>query len=200
MVEQSERGERQYDIFSRLLKDRIIFLGTPINDDMANIVIAQMLFLESEDPDKDINLYINSPGGYVSSGLAIYDTMRFIKPDVSTTCVGQATSMGALLLAAGTKGKRYGLPHSRIMLHQPLGGFRGQASDIEIHAKEMIRIKRELNEIFSECSGQPLERIEKDSEREFFMNAEQSREYGLIDKIIESKEALSKEIKTHKNK
>jgi len=200
VVEQSERGERQYDIFSRLLKDRIIFLGTPINDDMANIVIAQMLFLESEDPDKDINLYINSPGGYVSSGLAIYDTMRFIKPDVSTTCVGQATSMGALLLAAGTKGKRYGLPHSRIMLHQPLGGFRGQASDIEIHAKEMIRIKRELNEIFSECSGQPLERIEKDSEREFFMNAEQSREYGLIDKIIESKEALSKEIKTHKNK
>ena len=156
--------------------------------------------MESEDPDKDINLYINSPGGYVSSGLAIYDTMRFIKPDVSTTCVGQATSMGALLLAAGTKGKRYGLPHSRIMLHQPLGGFRGQASDIEIHAKEMIRIKRELNEIFSECSGQPLERIEKDSEREFFMNAEQSREYGLIDKIIESKEALSKEIKTHKNK
>ncbi len=200
VVEQSERGERQYDIFSRLLKDRIIFLGTPINDDMANIVIAQMLFLESEDPDKDINLYINSPGGYVSSGLAIYDTMRFIKPDVSTTCVGQATSMGALLLAAGTKGKRYGLPHSRIMLHQPLGGSRGQASDIEIHAKEMIRVKRELNEIFSECSGQPLERIEKDSEREFFMNAEQSREYGLIDKIIESKEALSKEIKTHKNK
>lgn len=195
VVEQSERGERQYDIFSRLLKDRIIFLGTPINDDMANIIIAQMLFLESEDPDKDINLYINSPGGYVSSGLAIYDTMRFIKPDVSTTCVGQATSMGALLLAAGTKGKRYGLPHSRIMLHQPLGGFRGQAADIEIHAREMIRIKREINEIFSYCSGQPLERIEKDSEREFFMSADQGREYGLIDKIIESKEALAKEIK-----
>jgi len=199
VVEQSERGERGYDIFSRLLKDRIIFLGTPIVDEVANIVIAQLLFLEFEDPDKDINVYINSPGGYVSSGLAIYDTMRFIKPDISTICVGQATSMGALLLAAGTKGKRYALQHSRIMLHQPLGGFRGQASDIEIHAKEMIRIKKEINQIFSECCGQPVERIEKDSEREFFMSAQQAQEYHLIDRIIESKAALTAELRdSHK--
>ncbi|MCX7000953.1 MAG: ATP-dependent Clp endopeptidase proteolytic subunit ClpP [Candidatus Sumerlaeota bacterium] len=198
VVEQSERGEREYDIFSRLLKDRIIFLGTPITDEIANVIIAQMLFLESEDPDKDINLYINSPGGYVSSGLAIYDTMRFIKPDVSTTCVGQATSMGALLLTAGTKEKRYALPHSRIMLHQPLGGFRGQAADIAIHAREMIRIKKEINQIFSECCGQPVERIEKDSEREFFMSASQACEYGLIDRIIESKIALAQELKGKK--
>jgi len=198
VVEQSERGEREYDIFSRLLKDRIIFLGTPITDEIANLIIAQMLFLESEDPDKDINLYINSPGGYVSSGLAIYDTMRFIKPDVSTTCVGQATSMGALLLTAGTREKRYALPHSRIMLHQPLGGFRGQAADIAIHAKEMIRIKKEINQIFSECCGQPVERIEKDSEREFFMSASQACEYGLIDRIIESKIALAQELKRMK--
>ena len=198
VVEQSERGEREYDIFSRLLKDRIIFLGTPITDEIANIIIAQMLFLESEDPDKDINLYINSPGGYVSSGLAIYDTLRFIKPDVSTTCVGQATSMGALLLAAGTKEKRYALPHSRIMLHQPLGGFRGQAADIAIHAKEMIRIKKEINQIFSECCGQPVERIEKDSEREFFMSASQACEYGLIDRIIESKISMAQERKGKK--
>ena len=192
VVEQNERGERQYDIYSRLLKDRIIFLGMPITDEVANIIIAQLLFLESEDPDKDINLYINSPGGYVSSGLAILDTMRFIKPDVSTTCVGQATSMAALLLSAGAKGKRYGLPHSRIMLHQPLGGFRGQAADIEIHAKEMLRIKKELNQIFSEHTGQPLETVEHDSDREFFMTAEQARDYGLLDSIIEDKASLNK--------
>ena len=191
VVEQSERGERQYDIYSRLLKDRIIFMGMPITDEIANIVIAQLLFLESEEPDKDINIYINSPGGYVTSGLAIYDTIKFIKPDVSTTCVGQAASMSALLLAAGTPGKRYGLPHSRIMLHQPLGGFRGQAADIEIHAKEMLRIKKEINEIFALCTGQSLERIEKDSERDFFMSAKQAVEYGLLDSIIESKNALS---------
>jgi len=199
VLEQTERGERDYDIFSRLLKDRIIFLGTPITDDVANLIIGQMLFLESEDPDKDINLYINSPGGYVSSGLAIYDTIRFIKPDVSTTCVGQATSMGALLLTAGTKEKRYALPHSRIMLHQPLGGFKwGQATDIAIHAREMIRIKKEINQIFSECCGQPVERIEKDSEREFFMSASQACEYGLIDRIIESKIAMAQELKGKK--
>lgn len=192
VVEQSERGERQYDIYSRLLKDRIIFLGMPISDDVANAVIAQLLFLESDDPDKDINVYVNSPGGYVSSGLAIYDTIRFIKPDVCTTCVGQAASMAALLLAAGTPGKRYGLPHSRIMLHQPLGGFRGQASDIEIHAREMLRIKKEINDIFSECTGKSVEQIEKDSERDFFMSAGEALDYGLIDKIIEDKTALNK--------
>jgi ATP-dependent Clp protease, protease subunit len=189
VVEQSERGERQYDIYSRLLKDRIIFLGMPITDEIANIIIAQMLFLESDDPDKDINLYINSPGGYVSSGLAIYDTMRFIKPDVSTTCIGQATSMAAILLAAGAKEKRYGLPHSRIMLHQPLGGFRGQAADIEIHAKEMLRIKKEISNILSECTGQKLEKIQHDSERDFFMSAENALEYGILDHIIEDKRA-----------
>ena len=198
VVEQSERGERQYDIYSRLLKDRIIFIGMPITDEVANAVIAQMLFLESDDPDKDINIYINSPGGYVSSGLAIYDTMRFIKPDVSTTCVGQATSMAALLLAAGTREKRYGLPHSRMMLHQPLGGFQGQAADIEIHAKEMLRIKREINQILAECTGQPIEQIEKDSEREFFMSAQQALEYGLLDHIIKDKFTLAKEHQKHK--
>jgi len=198
VVEQSERGERQYDIYSRLLKDRIIFLGMPITDEMANIIIAQLLFLESDDPDKDINLYINSPGGYVSSGMAIYDTMRFIKPDVSTTCVGQAASMAALLLSAGARGKRFGLPHSRIMLHQPLGGFQGQASDIEIHAREMLRVKREINQIFAECTGQPLEIIEKDSEREFFMSAEQACNYGLLDKIIVDKVSLGKEARKKK--
>ncbi len=198
VVEQSERGERQYDIYSRLLKDRIIFLGMPITDEVANIVIAQLLFLESDDPDKDINLYINSPGGYVSSGLAIYDTLRFIKPDVSTTCVGQAASMAALLLCAGAREKRFGLPHSRIMLHQPLGGFQGQAADIEIHAREMLRIKKEINMIFSECTGQSLEIIEKDSEREFFMSAEQARDYGLLDKIIVDKVSMLKDMKKKK--
>ncbi|HPB31464.1 MAG TPA: ATP-dependent Clp endopeptidase proteolytic subunit ClpP [Candidatus Sumerlaeota bacterium] len=190
VIEQNERGERQYDIYSRLLRDRIIFLGMPINDDVANIVIAQLLFLESDDPDKDINLYINSPGGYVSSGLAIYDTMRFIKPDVSTTVVGQAASMGALLLAAGAKGKRFALPHARVMLHQPLGGFQGQAADIEIHAREMLRIRKEINEIFARCSGQNAERVQKDSERDFFMSADEAREYGLLDRIIEEKRAI----------
>jgi ATP-dependent Clp protease protease subunit len=198
VVEQSERGERQYDIYSRLLKDRIIFLGMPISDEVANIVIAQMLFLESEDPDKDINLYINSPGGYVSSGLAIYDTMRFIKPDISTTCVGQAASMAALLLCAGTKGKRFGLPHCRVMLHQPIGGFQGQASDIEIHAREMLRIKREINLIFAECAGKDLETVERDSERDFFMSAEQAQDYGLLDKIIEDKATLLNDLKKKK--
>lgn len=198
VVEQSERGERQYDIYSRLLKDRIIFLGMPISDEVANIVIAQMLFLESEDPDKDINLYINSPGGYVSSGLAIYDTMRFIKPDISTTCVGQAASMAALLLCAGTKGKRFGLPHCRVMLHQPIGGFQGQASDIEIHAREMLRIKREINLIFAECTGKDLETVERDSERDFFMGAEQAQGYGLLDRIIEDKATLLKDLKKKK--
>ncbi len=190
VIEQNERGERQYDIYSRLLRDRIIFLGMPINDDVANIVIAQLLFLESDDPDKDINLYINSPGGYVSSGLAIYDTMRFIKPDVSTTVVGQAASMGALLLAAGAPGKRFALPHARVMLHQPLGGFQGQAADIEIHAREMLRIRKEINEIFARCSGQNAERVQKDSERDFFMSADEAREYGLLDRIIEEKRAI----------
>lgn len=198
VVEQSERGERQYDIYSRLLKDRIIFLGMPISDEVANIVIAQMLFLESEDPDKDINLYINSPGGYVSSGLAIYDTMQFIKPDISTTCVGQAASMAALLLCAGTKGKRFGLPHCRVMLHQPIGGFRGQASDIEIHAREMLRIKREINLIFADCTGKDLKTVEEDSERDFFMGAEQARDYGLLDKIIEDKASFLKDLKKKK--
>ena len=198
VVEQNERGERQYDIYSRLLKDRIIFLGMPISDEVANIIIAQLLFLESEDPDKDINLYINSPGGYVSSGLAIYDTIRFIKPDVSTTCVGQAASMAALLLCAGARDKRFGLPHSRIMLHQPLGGFQGQAADIEIHAREMLRVKKEINQIFAECSGQSLAAIEKDSEREFFMSAEQARDYGLLDKIIVDKVSMLKETKKKK--
>jgi len=198
VVEQNERGERQYDIYSRLLKDRIIFLGMPITDEVANIIIAQLLFLESEDPDKDINLYINSPGGYVSSGLAIYDTIRFIKPDVSTTCVGQAASMAALLLGAGARDKRFGLPHSRLMLHQPLGGFQGQAADIEIHAREMLRVKKEINQIFSECTGQTLAVIEKDSEREFFMSAEQARDYGLLDKIIVDKVSMLKETKKKK--
>jgi len=198
VVEQSERGERQYDIYSRLLKDRIIFLGMPITDEVANIIIAQLLFLESEDPDKDINLYINSPGGYVSSGLAIYDTIRFIKPDVSTTCVGQAASMAALLLCAGAHDKRFGLPHSRIMLHQPLGGFQGQAADIEIHAREMLRVKKEINQIFAECTGQSLDVIEKDSEREFFMSAEQARDYGLLDRIIVDKVSMLKETKKKK--
>src|SRR5690606_20208657 len=169
VVEQTHRGERSYDIYSRLLKDRIIFLGTPVNDDVANVVIAQLLFLESEDPDKDINLYINSPGGVVTAGLAIYDTMQYVKPQVSTICMGQAASMAALLLAAGAPGKRYALPNARIMIHQPLGGFQGQAADIEIHAKEILRMKQKLNEILVHHTGQPLERIERDTDRDYFM-------------------------------
>jgi len=171
VIEQTHRGERAYDLYSRLLKDRIVFLGTPIDDDVANIIVAQMLFLESEDPDKDINLYINSPGGSVTSGLAIYDTMQYVKCQVSTICMGQAASMGALLLAAGVKGKRYSLPHARIMIHQPSGGFGGQASDIELHAKEILRLKAKLNEIMQKHTGQPLDRIEKDTDRDYFMGA-----------------------------
>lgn len=184
VVEQSNRGERAYDIFSRLLKDRIVFIGGPIDDSVANVVIAQLLFLESEDPDKDIHLYINSPGGVVTAGLAIYDTMQYIKPDVSTTCLGLAASMGALLLAAGAAGKRYALPYARIMIHQPLGGARGQATDIEIHAKEILRLREIGNEILVRHTGQPWDKIQRDTERDFFMSAEQSCEYGLIDKVI----------------
>jgi len=184
VVEQTNRGERAYDIYSRLLKDRIIFLGNGIDDDLANIVIAQMLFLESEDPDKDIHLYLNSPGGVVTSGLAIYDTMQYIKPDVSTLCMGQCASMGAVLLAAGTRGKRFALPHSRIMLHQPLGGFQGQATDIDIHAKEILRMREELDSILMHHTQQPMERIRTDTERDFFMSGHQAREYGIIDEVI----------------
>ncbi len=190
VIEQTHRGERAYDLYSRLLKDRIVFLGTPIDDDVANIIVAQMLFLESEDPDKDINLYINSPGGSVTSGLAIYDTMQYVKCQVSTICMGQAASMGALLLAAGAKGKRYSLPHSRIMIHQPSGGFGGQASDIELHAKEILRLKAKLNEIMQKHSGQPLDRIEKDTDRDYFMGAGEAKEYGLIDEVVIKKPAI----------
>jgi ATP-dependent Clp protease protease subunit len=184
VVEQSGRGERAYDIFSRLLKDRIIFIGTPIDDTVANLVIAQMLFLEAEDPDRDIHLYVHSPGGVVSAGLAIYDTMQFIKPDVVTICMGQAASMGALLLCAGAKGKRSALPNSRIMVHQPLGGSQGQATDIEIYAKEILTLRAKLNQILAKHTGQPLEKIERDTDRNFFMSAEDAKEYGLIDEVI----------------
>jgi ATP-dependent Clp protease, protease subunit len=189
VIEQTHRGERAYDLYSRLLKDRIVFLGTPVDDDVANIIVAQMLFLESEDPDKDINLYINSPGGSVTSGLAIYDTMQYVKCHVSTICMGQAASMGALLLTAGAKGKRYSLPHSRIMIHQPSGGFGGQASDIELHAKEILRLKAKLNEIMQKHTGQPLDRIEKDTDRDYFMGAGEAKEYGLIDEVVLKKPA-----------
>jgi ATP-dependent Clp protease protease subunit len=189
VIEQTHRGERAYDLYSRLLKDRIVFLGTPVDDDVANIIVAQMLFLESEDPDKDINLYINSPGGSVTSGLAIYDTMQYVKCQVSTICMGQAASMGALLLAAGAKGKRYSLPHSRIMIHQPSGGFGGQASDIELHAKEILRLKAKLNEIMQKHTGQPLDRLEKDTNRDYFMGAGEAKEYGLIDEVVIKKPA-----------
>lgn len=184
VVEQSNRGERAYDIYSRLLKDRIVFLGGPIDDNVANLIIAQMLFLESEDPDKDIHLYINSPGGVVTAGLAIYDTMQYIKPDVSTICLGLAASAGALLLAAGAKGKRYALPYARIMIHQPHGGARGQATDIEIHAREILRLREIGNEIMVRHTGQPLEKVQRDMERDFFMSSEQATEYGLIDSVI----------------
>jgi ATP-dependent Clp protease protease subunit len=189
VVEQTHRGERSYDIYSRLLKDRIVFLGTPVDDDVANVVIAQMLFLESEDPDKEINLYITSPGGSVTAGLAIYDTMQYVKPPVSTICMGQAASMGALLLSAGAKGRRLSLPHSRIMIHQPSGGFGGQASDIELHAKEILRLKAKLNEILMKHTGQPLDRIEKDTDRDYFMGAGEAKEYGLIDEVVIKKPA-----------
>ncbi len=187
VVEQTSRGERAYDIYSRLLKDRIIFLGTPIDDIVANTVIAQLLFLEADDPDKDIYLYINSPGGVVTSGLAIYDTINYIKCPVSTICIGQAASMGALLLGAGTKGKRFSLPHSRIMIHQPMGGFQGQATDIEIHAKEILKLKDTLNKILSTHTGQPLEKIQNDTDRDFFMSGEDAKQYGLVDEVIAKK-------------
>ncbi|QSV45269.1 ATP-dependent Clp endopeptidase proteolytic subunit ClpP [Geobacter benzoatilyticus] len=187
VVEQTGRGERSYDIYSRLLKDRIIFLGGPIDDHVANLVIAQLLFLEAEDPDKDIHLYINSPGGVVTAGMAIYDTMQYIKAPVSTICVGQAASMGALLLSGGEKGKRFSLVHSRIMIHQPLGGFQGQATDIHIHAQEILKMKKRLNEILSENSGQTLEKVEADTERDYFMSGEEAKTYGIIDTIIERK-------------
>jgi ATP-dependent Clp protease protease subunit len=189
VVEQTHRGERAYDIYSRLLKDRIVFLGTPLDDDVANVVVAQLLFLESEDPDKDVSLYINSPGGSITAGLAIYDTMQYVKPQVSTTCMGMAASMAALLLAAGAKGKRFSLPHSRIMIHQPSGGFGGQASDIELHAKEILRLKAKLNEIIMKHTGQPLNRIEKDTDRDYFMGAGEAKEYGLIDEVVSKKPA-----------
>jgi ATP-dependent Clp protease protease subunit len=184
VVEQDGRGERAFDIYSRLLKDRIIFLGTALDDHMANLVIAQMLYLESQDPDKEIFFYLNTPGGHVSSGMAIYDTMQYIKPPVSTFCMGQAASMGALLLAAGQKGKRYALPHSRILIHQPLGGFQGQATDIDIQAREILRLKEELNQLLAELTGQPLSKIQADTERDYYMSSQQAKDYGIIDGII----------------
>jgi len=195
VVEQDGRGERAFDIYSRLLKDRIIFLGTAIDDNVANVVVAQMLYLEAEDPDKEIFFYLNSPGGHVSSGMAIYDTMQYIKPAISTVCMGQAASMAAILLAAGEKGKRFALPHSRILIHQPLGGFQGQATDIDIQAREILRLKDELNKILSELTGQQLEKIMNDTERDYFMTSQQAKEYGLIDEIVVRKPALSGVIK-----
>jgi ATP-dependent Clp protease protease subunit len=192
VIEQSSRGERAFDIYSRLLKDRIIFLGGGIDDGMADLVVAQLLFLESEDPEKDISIYINSPGGVVTAGMAIYDTMQYIKPDVSTICIGQAASMGALLLAAGAKGKRYALPNSRIMIHQPLGGAQGQASDIEIQAQEILRMKDMLNDILANHTGQPLKRIKKDTDRDFFMSSKEAKEYGLIDEVVQRKVVAAK--------
>ncbi len=192
VVEQTARGERAYDIYSRLLKERVIFMIGPVEDHMANRVVAQLLFLESENPDKDIHLYINSPGGSVSAGLSIYDTMQFLKPDVSTICLGQAASMGAVLLAGGTKGKRHCLPHSRMMIHQPLGGFQGQASDIDIHAKEVLLVRDRLNAILASHTGQPLDRIEKDTDRDFFMSGKDAAEYGLIDHVLEKRGQLPK--------
>ena len=189
VVEQSARGERAYDIYSRLLKERVIFIVGPIEDHMANLIVAQILFLESENPDKDISIYINSPGGSVTAGMAIYDTMQFTKPDISTLCVGQAASMGAVLLAGGTDGKRYALPHSRVMIHQPLGGFQGQASDFDIHAKEILKIREQLNKVLAHHTGQSLETIGNDTERDNFMDSEEAREYGLIDKVLTTRGA-----------
>ena len=192
VVEQDGRGERAFDIYSRLLKDRIIFLGTAIDDHVSNLVVAQMLYLEAEDPDKEIFFYLNTPGGHVSSGLAIYDTMQYIRAPVSTFCMGQAASMGALLLAAGNKGKRYALPHSRILIHQPLGGFQGQATDIDIQAREILRLKDELNRIMADLTNQPLEKIQSDTERDYYMGGEQAKAYGLIDEIIVRKAIITK--------
>ena len=190
VVEQTSRGERSFDIYSRLLKERIIFLVGPVNDQSANLVVAQMLFLESQDPDKDIHFYINTPGGSVSAGMSIYDTMQFIKPDVSTMCIGMAASMGAILLTAGTKGKRFSLPHSRVMIHQPLGGMQGQASDIEIHAREILLIKERLNQIIAERTGQPLEKVVNDTDRDNYLSAQAAVEYGLIDQVLTTRAAL----------
>ena len=194
VIEQTHRGERTYDIYSRLLKDRIILLGTEIDDDVSNAIVAQMLFLESEDPDKEINLYINSPGGSVTAGLAIYDTMQYVRPPVATICVGQAASMGAVLLLAGAKGKRQALPNSRIMVHQPMGGARGQASDVEIHAKEILRMRAMLNELIAKHTGQALERVEKDTDRDYFMGAQEAKAYGIIDEVVSvNRKTLPKE-------
>lgn len=190
VIEQSSRGERAYDIYSRLLKDRIIFLGTAINDEIANLLIAQLLFLESEDPDKDINFYVNSPGGIVTAGMAVYDTMQYIKPGIATVCIGQAASMGAVLLAAGSTGKRYSLPNSRILIHQPMGGFQGQASDIAIQAKEIIRMKDTLNIILAHHTGQNLEKIQTDTDRDFFMSGQEAKEYGIVDHVITNRDDL----------
>ncbi len=192
VIDQSSRGERAYDIYSRLLKDRIVFLGTAMNDEIANLLIAQFLFLESEDPDKDINFYINSPGGTVTSGMAVYDTMQYIKSDVTTVCIGQAASMGALLLTAGAKGKRYSLPSSRIMIHQPMGGFQGQASDIEIQAKEILRMKETLNEILKSHTGKSLKQIQKDTDRDHFMSGPEAKAYGIVDHVIRNRDDLDK--------
>ena len=187
VVEQTSRGERSYDIYSRLLKDRIVFIGSGIDDEVANLVIAQLLFLEADDPDKDVNLYINSPGGYVTAGMAIYDTMQFVKPQVATVCIGQASSMAAVLLAGGAAGKRTALPNARVLIHQPMGGAKGQATEIEIHAREILRMREELNKIISKHTGQPLSRIAADTERDFFMSAEQARTYGIIDTVVEKR-------------
>lgn len=188
VIEQTHRGERAYDIYSRLLKDRIIFIGTPISDDIANLVIAQLLFLESEDPEKDIHIYVNSPGGSVTAGLAIYDTIQYVKPDVSTLCIGQAASMGALLLSSGTTGKRFALPHSRILIHQPLGGFQGQATDIDIQAREILRLREELNNILAKHTKQPLKKIQQDTERDYYMGGQEAKEYGIIDDVVSYRE------------
>jgi ATP-dependent Clp protease protease subunit len=192
VVEQSDRGERAYDIFSRLLKERIVFIGTPIDDDVANLIIAQLLFLDGEDSGKEISVYVNSPGGVVSAGLAIYDTMQFIKSPCATICVGQAASMAAVLLAAGAKGKRYSLPNARVLIHQPMGGAQGQASDIEIHAKEILKLRERLNRILSKHTGQTLKKLEKDTDRDYYMSAEEAKEYGIVDEIIETRKALEK--------
>ena len=192
VIEQTHRGERAYDLYSRLLKDRIVFLGTPVDDDVANIIVAQMLFLESEDPDKDIMLYINSPGGLVTAGMMIYDTMQYVRCDVATICMGQAASMGAWLLAAGAKGKRYSLPNARIMLHQPLGGFQGQATDIDIHAKEILRTRDRMNELLSKHTGHPIDKVKHDTERDYFMSAGEAKEYGVIDEILVKKKEEKK--------
>jgi len=197
VIEQSPRGERAYDIYSRLLKERIVFLGGIVDDEIANLIIAQFLFLEAEDPKRDVTLYINSPGGMVTAGLAIYDTMQYIRPDVSTLCLGQAASMGAMLLAAGAEGKRYTLPNARILIHQPMGGFKGQATDIDIHAREILRLRQRLDEILAAHTGQPLEKIQEDTERDFFMSGEEAREYGLVDEVIVKRDITPQEDKSN---